>query len=328
MCFGFDGFAPLRDAARRGTGPDRRSLLRGAGAALVGGAAALGGVAAPASAGPVATRGGKGRPVPPGQISIQMYTLRSITNAGTVDDVLGTLSDIGYRKVELAGTYGYSATDLKALLVSHGISASSSHDGISSGEEAMHTKFENAVTLGQRFLNVPYLRSTSADQWRQWADRMNAEAAVARSYGIHYGYHNHAHEFSEVLDDGSRAWDIFTDRLDPSLVHLEVDLFWAVTGGLQTGEATEETASQFAADVIAAAPQKTLQYHVKDREPGLDPFAGNAFADVGTGFVDFPQIFGDHMVKEFIVENDRPDIDPITTARVGYDYLRTVRAER
>ena len=82
------------------------------------------------------------------------------------------------------------------------------------------------------------------------------------------------------------------------------------------------------ADVIAAAPQKTLQYHVKDREPGLDPFSGNAFADVGTGFVDFPLIFGDHMTKEFIVENDQPDVDPITTARVGYGYLRTVRAQR
>ena len=266
--------------------------------------------------------------MPPGQISIQMYTLRSITNAESVGSVLATLSDIGYRKVELAGYYGYSAADLGALLAANGISASSSHDGMSGSEEALHAKLENAVTLGQRFINVPYLRSGSADQWRAWADTMNAEAAVARSYGLHYGYHNHAHEFSEVLDDGSRAWDILTSRLDPSLVHLEVDLFWAVTGGLQTGEATEATASQFAADVIAAAPQQTLQYHVKDREPGLDPFAGNAFADVGTGFVDFPQIFGDHMVKEFIVENDVPDVDPITTAEVGYGYLRTVRSER
>ena len=328
MCFGFDGYAPLREAAERGTGPDRRSLLRGAGATLIGGAAAMGAVAPAAAKGPKAGKGGKGRPVPPGQISIQMYTLRSITNNATVDGVLATLAGIGYTKVELAGYYGYSAADLGALLDSHGISASSSHDGISGSEEALHAKMENAVTLGQRFINVPYLRSTSSDAWRAWADQMNEEAAVAKSYGVKYGYHNHAHEFSEELDDGSRAWDIFTERLDPSLVHLEVDLFWAVTGGLQTGEATEATASQFAADVIAAAPQQTLQYHVKDREPGLDPFAGDAFADVGTGFVDFPQIFGDHMVKEFIVENDRPDVDPITTAEVGYGYLRTVRAER
>ncbi|NHA67864.1 sugar phosphate isomerase/epimerase family protein [Phycicoccus flavus] len=322
MCFGFDGFAPLREAAERGTGPDRRSLLRGVGASFVGGAAALAG-AGTASAAP----GGKGRPVPPGQISIQMYTLRSITNGQTVDSVLGTLSDIGYRKVELAGYYGYTAQQLGALLAANNISASSSHDGLSGSEAAMHAKFENAVTLGQRFINVPYLRSDSADQWRAWAEAMNAEAAVAKTYGLAYGYHNHAHEFSLELDDGSRGWDILTSTLDPALVHLEVDLFWAVTGGLQTGEATEATASRFAADVIAAAPQQTLQYHVKDRDAGADPFAGNAFADVGTGFVDFPLIFGSHMTKEFIVENDRPDIDPITTARVGYDYLRAVRSQ-
>lgn len=321
MCFGFDGFAPLREAAERGTGPARRTLLRGVGAALVG-------AAATAAAGPaaLAAPGGRGRPVPPGQISIQMYTLRSITNASTVESVVSRLAAIGYRKVELAGYYGRTAAQLAALLGAYGIDASSSHDGLSATEAAMHTKFENAVTLGQRFIDVPYLRSTSADQWKAWADAMNREAAVAATYGLQYGYHNHAHEFSETLSDGSRAWDILTGRLDPRLVHLEVDLFWAVTGGLQTGEATEATASRFAADVIAAAPQRTLQYHVKDREPGLDPFAGNAFADVGTGFVDFPLIFGDHMVKEFIVENDQPDVDPMTTARVGHGYLRTVRA--
>lgn len=326
MCFGFDTTTPLRRAAATGNGPDRRAFLRGVGAtAIAGGAVAVAGTA-PASAAPANRgRGGRGRPVPPGQISIQMYTLRSITNNGTAASVLANLASTGYRKVELAGTYGYTAAAFKQLLDAQGITPSSSHDGISGSAAAMHTKFENAVTLGQRFINVPYLYSTSAAQWHTWAEQMNAEAEVARSYGLRYGYHNHAHEFSVTLDDGSTAWQIFTSELDPALVHLEVDLFWAVTGGLQTGEATEATASDFAAEVIRTAPQETLQYHVKDREPGLDPFAGNAFADVGTGFVDFPSIFAAHPVKEWIVENDQPDVDPITTSKVGYSYLRTVR---
>lgn len=323
MCFGFDTTTPALRAAEAGTGPDRRALLRGFGiAAIAGGTVAVAGAPAQAARGPY--RGG-GRRVPPGQISIQMYTLRSITNAQTVDSVLGTLSGYGYRKVELAGTYGYSARDMRGLLQDNGIEPSSSHDGISGSTAAMHTKFENAVTLGQRFINVPYLYSTSAAQWRTWAEQMNVEAEVARGYGLRYGYHNHAHEFSVTLDDGSTAWEIFTDELDPALVHLEVDLFWAVTGGLQTGEATEATASDFAIDVIRSAPQETLQYHVKDREPGLDAFAGNAFADAGTGFVDFPSIFEAHPVKEYIIENDQPDVTPLQTASVGYDYLRSVR---
>ena len=326
MCFGFDTTTPALRAAEAGTGPDRRALLRGLGVtALAGGTVALAGApAAAAERRPVTSRG-RGRRVPPGQISIQMYTLRSITNAGTVASVLATLSDQGYRQVELAGTYGYSADALRGVLSDAGIVAGSSHDGISGDEASMHAKFENAVTLGQRFVNVPYLYSESAAQWHAWAEQMNAEAAVARSYGLQYGYHNHAHEFSVTLDDGSTAWEVFTADLDPATVHLEVDLFWAVTGGLQTGEATEATASQFAIDVIASAPQETKQYHVKDREAGLAPFAGNAFADVGTGFLDFPAIFEAHPVAQYIVENDQPDVTPQQSAAVGFSYLRSAR---
>ena len=109
-----------------------------------------------------------------------MYTLRSITNTETVDSVLGTLSSYGYRKVELAGRYGYSARDLRRVLQDNRIAASSSHDGISGTEAAMHAKFEDAVTLGQRFINVPFLLSDKADDWHTWAEQMNAEAEVAR----------------------------------------------------------------------------------------------------------------------------------------------------
>ncbi|MFC5381425.1 sugar phosphate isomerase/epimerase family protein [Aquipuribacter nitratireducens] len=323
MCFGFDGHKAVREVAERQGGLDRRGVLRGFGAALVGGAATL--AAGPALAAPGTGNGlGPGSPVPDAKISIQMYTLRSITNGTTVADVLASLSGYGYRRVELAGTYGYSAQEMKDLLDSYDISATSAHSGLSADLDAARAKFEDARTLGQRFSVVPYLRSQSSDQWRAWADAMNAEAEVARTYGLRYGYHNHAHEWYETLDDGSNAWDILTERLDPRFVHFEVDLYWAVTGGILSGQATEATASRFASDVIAAAPQKTLQYHVKDRDAGTS--SERAFADVGTGFIDFPLIFGDHRVQEYIVENDQPDVDPLTTARVGWNYLSSVRA--
>ena len=60
-------------------------------------------------------------------------------------------------------------------------------------------------------------------------------AAAAKEAGLRYGYHNHAHEFLP-LENGQRPWDILTSELDPALVHLEVDLYWAVTGGIQSGD--------------------------------------------------------------------------------------------
>lgn len=320
MCFGFNAPGALRRSLEE-KGVDRRNFLRGAAAAGVSvglagvGLASFGGTAAVAAPAAQAARAA-GRAVPPGLISIQLYTLRSIMRGDGVDATLASLAGKGYTKVELAGLYGRTAEAMRSTLDSLGITPSSSHDGISATPAALETKIANAVTLGQTHINVPYLVSASGDDWRRWADQMNAEAAVARQAGLKYGYHNHAHEFTTDLGGGLTPWDIFTSRLDPKLVHLEVDLYWAVTAGVGVGA---EDPIQFAIDTIQQAPQKTLQYHVKDRDAAGD------FADLGTGEIDFARIFQAHTPKEYIVENDRPDVTPLQTADVGYDYLRALR---
>lgn len=312
MCFGFNAPGALRRSLEE-KGVDRRGFLKGAMAAGVGvGLAGMGATAAVAA--PAAQAAG--RPVPPGLISIQLYTLRSIMRGEGVDATLASLANFGYTKVELAGYYGRTAESLRSTLDSLGITPSSSHDGISLTPAALETKIANAVTLGQTHINVPYLVSNSADDWRRWAEQMNAEAAVARTAGLKYGYHNHAHEFTTDLGGGLTPWDIFTSNLDPDLVHLEVDLYWAVRGGVEVGAADP---IQFAIDTILEAPQKVLQYHVKDRAVEGD------FADLGTGVIDFARVFKAHTPKEFIVENDQPDVTPLQTAQVGYDYLRALR---
>ena len=48
-------------------------------------------------------------------------------------------------------------------------------------------------------------------------------------------------------------------------------------------------------------------------------------ADLGTGMIDFARIFAAHAVEEYIVENDTPDVTPLTTAAVGHLYLDHVR---
>jgi sugar phosphate isomerase/epimerase len=320
MCFGFDGEGALRRSLEQ-KGASRRSLLRGA-AAGAAGVAALG-VAAPAVAHGGGHGGGHGsrRGIQHDRISIQMYTLRTATNASTLPTILHRLSQYGYEKVELAGYYGLTARDLRTALDKEGIRASSCHEGLSNGDAtAIRTKFENAVTLGQKYVVVPFLQSPDLAYWQDAVKQMNAEAAVARRYGLRYGYHNHAHEFTTDLGGGVTPWEVLTDGLDRRLVHLEVDLFWAYTGGVGVGAADP---LQFAIDVIDDAPQEVRQYHVKDRDE-TGP-ADNKFADLGTGVIDFAEIFRSHSVEEYIVENDQPDVTPLTTAAVGHLYLDHVR---
>jgi sugar phosphate isomerase/epimerase len=319
MCFGYDGHGALRESMER-RGTSRRGLLRGAAATLAG--AAVVGSAGAGTASAVAHSQGRRR-VPRGKLSIQLYTLRDIMRGSGVESTLAALAEVGYPRVELAGLYGRTAADFRQTLGGFGIRASSSHDGISSDAGALHAKFQNAVTLGQKYVNVPYLNSSTLADWQRWADQMNAEAVVARQYGLRYGYHNHAHEFTIDLGGGVTPWQVFTDRLDPALVHLEADLYWVVTGGLNSGDGVEDP-EQFAIDTIAAAPQAVRQYHVKDKQYAR-PNSDGDHVDLGTGFIEFDRIFRSHAVEEYIVENDSPDVTPLQTAQVGYDYLRDLR---
>jgi sugar phosphate isomerase/epimerase len=314
MCYGHDGKAALRQSAI-----DRRSLLRGSLAALAGVGLASSGIAATGvAASPAAT----GRHfVPPGLISIQLWTVRDdLWGSRGYDATLTYLAEIGYPRVELAlGYFGRTAAQLRQFLDSIEVRATSSHDGISADAAGLDEKIQNALTLGQSQIVVPYLYSESEDDWKLWAEQMNNEAAAAAAAGLRYGYHNHAHEFTIDLGGGKRPWDVITGELDPTLVHLEIDIYWAVTGGINSGDGVADPEG-FTLDVIRSAPQRVLQYHVKDRHD-----SDGDMADLGTGTIDFARIFREHSVLEYIVENDTPDVTPQQTAEVGYRYLRNIR---
>jgi sugar phosphate isomerase/epimerase len=98
-------------------------------------------------------------------------------------------------------------------------------------------------------------------------------------------------------------------------VHLEMDLFWVTRG---------------ARDPVGLIRQnrgRVLQFHVKDMNQA------GSFEDPGQGLIDFARIFrhsGEAGVIEYIVERDdagtppRQPADALDTARVGYQFLRTI----
>ena len=250
-----------------------------------------------------------------------------MTTGDSIKQQLDQLAHFGYERVERAGLYPAAtgldtAAKLKAELDARGIWASSSHDGISADAAALQRKLDDANTFRQKYLVVPYLNSDKLSDWQLWVEQMNTEAAAARKRGLRYGYHNHAHEFTIDLGGGLTPWEVLTEGLDPRLVHLEVDLYWAYTGGVNTGAADPLA---FANEVVRTAPQEVRQYHVKDRH-GADAAAlygqtPGDMADLGLGVIDFPAIFKKHQVEEYIVENDTPDFRPAATANTGFRYL-------
>ncbi|MDT8915964.1 sugar phosphate isomerase/epimerase [Amycolatopsis sp. PS_44_ISF1] len=283
----------------------RRSVLRGAATAAVaaaGAAVALPGIASAAGgAEPDGLNHRRGR-VPVEKISIQLYSLRTALEAD-LPGTLSALADIGYRKVELAGTYGRTAEEFRGLLDRNHLRASSTHVGI---DGDLDRTIADARVLGNTRANVPFAAFDTIAGWKEFAGRMDAAARAFRRSGIALGYHNHAHEFAPI--EGVLPYDVLRANTNPWLVHLEIDLFWAVEGG---------------ADPITLYRKnfpRTTQYHVKDRT------ADGRMVDPGQGVIDFPRIFRATTANlaEYIVEHDNP-ADALTTAQNGFSYLHHVR---
>ncbi|HEU4347079.1 MAG TPA: sugar phosphate isomerase/epimerase [Actinoplanes sp.] len=302
----------------------RRGFLR-SGAVVAAAVGVAGTVAAPAEAALARGSGTGGRRrVPPDRISIQLYTVRDILAADPAGTI-ATLADIGYTRVEVAGTAGLTPAAFRALLDANGIRATSGHFGIPQPFDAAawRATLATARTLGCRYVVHPFFGVTAsgpirdAAVWRAFAQDLNRAGAIAREAGFQFGYHNHHFEFLPVSDgSGLRAWDILTATADRRLVHLELDLYWSWRG----------TADPV--DVIRANPGRVLQFHCKDMN--ID----SGFADLGTGLIDFRRIFAQSNVagvREYIVERDdagttpRAPADALTTAAVGYQFLRNIR---
>jgi sugar phosphate isomerase/epimerase len=277
-------------------------MLRGAaGAALaVGAAGALPGVA---SAEGAAHGGHWGLRVPKSKISIQLYTLRSVLEVD-LEGTLDALADIGYRKVELAGTYGRTAKEFRKLLDRRHIKATSTHVGI---DGDLDQAIADAKILGNKRSNVAWANFPTIAEWKTFADQLEAAGKAYRRAGIGFGYHNHNQEFALV--DGVRPYDVLTGRTTRRNVSFEMDLYWVVTGGADPVREFYKIAG------------RVKQYHVKDRAPD------GGFADLGEGTIDFRRIFRANRpleVEEYIVENDQP-VDPLKCAETGYNYLANLR---
>jgi sugar phosphate isomerase/epimerase len=288
------------------TGPARRHLLQGLGAAAL--LAGTAGTAGPASA--AARRGA--RPVPPDRIGFGLYSIRSML-AEQPEAVLELLAEAGYAEIEPAYDYGgLSPSAFRAATDAVGLRVVGSHHnpGDFRGDLAGPT-LERAAVLGQRYVGVSYMDGEETpDGYRRMAEEMNGWGELARSYGLRWYAHLHDNEFRTDPGTGQVLFDIWLAETDPRLVDFELDLYWILRAGVDPGP------------YLDAHERRFPLLHLKDGVPteGVE-------TDLGDGSVDFPGILA-HLrhpaAHHYVIERDEQP-DPPRTARRSYDYLRSLR---
>ena len=210
------------------------------------------------------------------------------------------------------------------------ISSSVRRSSRSSAPATVEDALDEAEALGQPYVGTAGItiptgivagvgEPQTADRYRELAELANEWGAAATARGLRAYLHVHYWEFGSDPQTGESLFQILLDETDPRLVWFEPDLFWMVFGGIDP------------LDWIPEYQHRFPLFHVKDGNPNpAGGYFNPGFTDLGEGSIDFRRIFRALRHKNahhYIVErDDQPD--PARTARVGYEYLRNLRARK
>jgi len=249
-------------------------------------------------------------------IGIQLYTLRDVLKDNAkVKDTIKQLADWGYTEFETFGysngnLFGMTSKEFNDYVKSVGARVTSGHYGLDVIRGDWAKAVADAKDAGQEFMVLPWVveADRTADGYKKIIEDVNKAAEVTKAAGIQMQYHNHAFEFDKVGD--KTGFDILIEGFDPNLVSLELDRYWTIRAG------------QDPKQLFAKYPGRFQQWHVKD----MDKTAPDKNADVGTGSIDFKELFAlasQAGMKAWYVEHDTFPADPMSSAKNDIDYLKT-----
>jgi sugar phosphate isomerase/epimerase len=233
------------------------------------------------------------------RIGLQLYTVRSAL-AKDLEGTLDAIAKAGITEVEFAGYYNKDASWWKSALAQHGLKAPSTHEGMPATDAEWAPIFERAKAIGHDFVIVPSPRvkvRTEKASWMEFAARLTAAAVMAKSAGLRFGYHNHDQEFRPVED--TTPFELLVTQTDSSLVHFELDLYWAVKAG------------QDPLAIMKRLGSRVRCVHVKDATAAPE----RTMVDVGAGTIDFRTILTQgraNGLQHWFIEHDNP-ADPIAS---------------
>jgi len=240
-------------------------------------------------------------------IALQLYTLRE-EMAQDFEGVLRQVAELGYVGVELAGTGGRSAAEVRALLDKYGLKASSAHVPLEVLESDLNKAIEEAKTIGYSIIAVPFLmpnRRGDRDGYLKLAALLDSIGAELKKHGLQLAYHNHDFEF--VQFDGEYALDLIYANTDPENLKVELDVYWVQYAGVDPVAYVRKYAD------------RTPLIHLKDMTNDEERF----FAEVGEGTVDIDGVIAAATGAEWlIVEQDRSRRSPLESVKISIDNLR------
>lgn len=258
-----------------------------------------------------------------GPLGVQLYSVRN----EIARDVPGTLARVralGFREVELAGTYGLTAAQFRAELDRAGLRATSMHVGYDQLRDSLQSVLADAKTLGVQYLGTAWIPHRDGALTEEGARRAAADfdawGRAARQQGLQFFYHCHGYEFTPSAD-GTTPMDLLMRGTDADAVKYEMDVFWISRPG---------------ADPVAwlrKYPTRWRLLHLKDMRKGTPTNVSTGAANpdsaevpIGSGQIDYRAVLRTAKevgVDKYYIEDETSE--PFRTMPQSIAWLETVR---
>ena len=237
------------------------------------------------------------------EMAVQLYSARTLIGtpelfAKNHRYVLSRLVQMGFTGAEPAGYdegkfYGMEPAEFKKVMDEAGLRLVSSHTSrplspqqLASGVFSDALPWWDACIAAHKAAGIPRLvmswSQPLSDETglRTMAAYLEAIGKRCNDAGIKFGYHSHSHEFKPVA--GTTMMDWFISHTSPENVFFEMDVYWAVIGGVSP------------VAYMKKYPGRFELLHIKDQ-----------FEIGQSGMVGFEPIFKNFGIagtKEYIVE--------------------------
>lgn len=260
------------------------------------------------------------------QVGLQLYTIRDAM-AEDVPGSLQKLSDLGYKNLELADYanrkfYGHAPAEFKKMVEDMGMVVLSSHTQV----EAAGITLDNAkmmaddhAELGVAYCVQPWINEEdrNIETYKKMIADWNEVGRIMKEVGIQFGYHNHNFEFASV-DGIVPYFDIFMPEMDPEMITMELDLFWATKAG------------QDPVEMFNKYPGRFQLLHLKDMKTEQAPFfdvVKDDICSVGAGVIDFKRILAAKdvagMKHHFVEDDNQGEGKPFEALEISISNLTT-----
>ncbi|GAB3943016.1 sugar phosphate isomerase/epimerase [Spirosoma harenae] len=187
-------------------------------------------------------------------------------------DISGTMMkarQMGFREVEVAGTYGQSTAEFRKILDKNGLKAISVGASFEDLDTNVPKVLAEAKALGAKYVAcfwIPHEGDVFTINHAERAiDVFSTAGRILAENGVTLCYHTHGYEF-QIYKDGT-FFDYLADNLDPKYVNFEMDVYWVKSPGYDP------------VALLQKYPKRFLLLHLKDRKPGT-PDSQNGHADV------------------------------------------------